>query len=162
NKEPIIGFYDVNDFHMGDMYSKGMRMIASLRQSINNDSLFFSLLKGIQSKFKYQSINTEDVVSYFNKGTGTDYTYLFDQYLRFGGIPKLSISTKSSGNDLEIRYKWIANVSNFRMPVKITGGKSEFFIYPTTEWKSTSLPNTLPDDIKIDNVHSYFDIEKTE
>jgi Peptidase family M1 domain/Peptidase M1 N-terminal domain len=162
NKEPIIGFYDVNDFHMGDMYSKGMRMIASLRQSINNDSLFFSLLKGIQSKFKYKSINTADIIYYFNAGTGNDYTYLFDQYLRFGGIPKLLISTKSSGKDLEIRYKWIANVSNFRMPVKITAGKKGFFIYPTSEWKSISLTNMSSGDIKLDNIHSYFDIEKTE
>ncbi len=162
NKEPIIGFYDVNDFRTGDMYSKGMRMIASLRQSINNDSVFFSLLKGIQSKYKYQSINTADVISYFNKGTGTDYTYLFDQYLRFGPIPKLLISKKASGKGLELRYRWNANISNFSMPVKITAGKKEFFIYPTTEWKSTSLINTLPDDIKIDNVHSYFLIEKPE
>ncbi len=162
NKEPIIGFYDVNDFHTGDMYSKGMRMIASLRQSINNDSLFFTLLKGIQSAYKYRSINTADIIAYFNKGTGTDFTYLFDQYLRFGPIPKLLISKKVSGKDLEFRYKWNANVSNFNMPVKIATGKKEFFIYPTTEWKSSSLINTSPDDIKIDNVHSYFDIEKTE
>jgi Peptidase family M1 domain/Peptidase M1 N-terminal domain len=162
NKEPIIGFYDVNDFHTGDMYSKGMRMIASLRQSINNDSLFFSLLKGIQSKFKYQSINTEDIVSYFNQGTGTDYTFLFDQYLRYAAIPKLMVSIKKSGNDIEYRYKWNANVPNFIMPVKIAAGKKEFFIYPTTEWKSISLANTSPNDIKLDNVHSYFDIEKTE
>ncbi len=162
NKESIIGFYDVNDFHMGDMYSKGMRMIASLRQSINNDSLFFSLLKGIQSKFKYQSINTEDIVSYFNQGTGTDYTFLFDQYLRYAAIPKLMVLIKKSGNDIEYRYKWNANVPNFIMPVKIAAGKKEFFIYPTTEWKSISLANTSPDDIKLDNVHSYFDIEKTE
>ena len=162
NKESIIGFYGVNDFHMGDMYSKGMRMIASLRQSINNDSLFFSVLKGIQSKYKYQSINTEDVISYINHATNTDYTYLFDQYLRYGPIPKLSISKKILGKDLELRYKWSANVSNFIMPVKITANKKELFIYPTTEWKSTSLPNTLPNDFKIDNVHSYFDIEKSE
>jgi hypothetical protein len=163
NKEPIIGFYDVNDFHTGDMYSKGIRMIASLRQSINNDSLFFSILKGIQSKYKYQSINSADIISYFNKETGTDYTYLFDQYLRYGAIPILMISKKTSGKDLEFRYKWNANVSNFRLPVKIiAANKKEFFIYPTTEWKSTSVPNNLPDDVKIDNVHSYFEIEKTD
>lgn len=163
NKESIIGFYDVNDFHTGDMYSKGMRMIASLRQSINNDSLFFALLKGIQSRFKYQSINTADIISYFNKGTGVDYTYLFDQYLRFGPIPKLLVSKKTSGKDLELRYKWNANVAGFSMPVKIiTTDKKEFFIYPTTKWKSTNLTNTSPDDLKIDDVHSYFEIEKDE
>jgi hypothetical protein len=160
NKEPIIGFYDVNDFHMGDMYSKGMRMIATLRESINNDSVFFSLLKGIQSHYKYQSINTADIISFFNKGTGTDYTYLFDQYLRFPAIPKLVISEKKSGKDLEIRFKWNANVSNFVLPVKVTTvNKKEFFIYPTTEWKSISLKDTSPKDIRIDNTFSYFDLK---
>ena len=143
NKEPIIGFYDVNDFHMGDMYSKGMRMIATLRESINNDSLFFSLLRGIQSKYKYQSINTADIISYFNKGTGTDYTYLFDQYLRYGAIPKLIISEKKSGEDLILQFKWNANVAKFALPVKIIySDKKEIFIYPTTEWKSIKLANT--------------------
>jgi aminopeptidase N len=145
---------------MGDMYSKGMRMIATLREAINNDSLFFALLKDIQSHFKYQSINTSDIVSFFNKGTGTDYTYLFDQYLRFPAIPKLTITEKRSGKDLEIRYKWIADVSGFALPVKITtAGKKEFLIYPTTEWKSMTLADTSPKEIQIDNVFSYFDLE---
>jgi hypothetical protein len=161
NKESIIGFYDVNDFHMGDMYSKGMRMIATLRESINNDSLFFSLLRGIQLKFKYQSINTADIISYFNKGTGTDYTYLFDQYLRYGAIPKLIISEKKSGEDLILQFKWNASVAKFALPVKIIyTDKKEIFIYPTTEWKSIKLAKTSQDNIRIDNVFSYFDIEK--
>jgi hypothetical protein len=163
NKEPIIGFYDVNDFHLGDMYSKGMRMIATLRESINNDSLFFSLLRGIQSKYKYQSINTADIISYFNKGTGTDYTYLFDQYLHYGAIPKLIISEKKSAEDLILQFKWNANVANFALPVKIIcPDKKEIFIYPTTEWKSIKLANTSQENIRIDNVYSYFDIEKTD
>ena len=160
NKDPIIGFYDVNDFHMGDMYSKGMRMIASLRESINNDSLFFALLKGIQSRFKYQSINTSDMISYFNKGTGTDYTYLFDQYLRYPAIPKLIISKKQTGDDLAVRYKWKADVPDFRMPVKVLpAGKDGFFIYPTTEWKTIQLPNMRSKNFKVDNINSYFDVE---
>jgi aminopeptidase N len=163
NKEPIIGFYYVNDFHMGDMYSKGMRMIATLRESINNDSLFFSMLRGIQLKYKYQSINTADIISYFNEGTGTDYTYLFDQYLRHGAIPKLIISEKKSGEDLILQFKWNANVANFALAVKIIyTDKKEIFIHPTTEWKSIKLARTSSRDIRIDNVYSYFDIEKTD
>ena len=52
NKEPIIGFYGVNDFHMGDMYTKGTRMIATLRCVMNNDSLFFNMLRGLQKHFR--------------------------------------------------------------------------------------------------------------
>jgi Peptidase family M1 domain/Peptidase M1 N-terminal domain len=163
NKEPIIGFYDVNDFHMGDMYSKGMRMIATLRNVINNDSIFFDLLRSIQSKFKYRSINTTDIVSFINAKTGTDYTYLFDQYLRYPAIPKLIVSMKKTGEDLVLQFKWNANVSNFVLPVKIsTPNKKEFFIYPATEWKSILMPKTSSKDIRIDNQFSYFDIEKTE
>ena len=160
NKEPIIGFYGVNDFHMGDMYSKGGRMIATLREAIYNDSLFFSLLKGIQSRFKYQSVSTEDIIHYFNEGTRTDYTYLFDQYLRFAAIPKLIISKEKAGKDLDLRYKWKADVPDFRLPVKLLRGDSEpLLIYPTTEWKTLHLTNTKPSALIVDNTHSYFDIQ---
>jgi Peptidase family M1 domain/Peptidase M1 N-terminal domain len=160
NKESIIGFYGVNDFHMGDMYSKGCRMIATLRNTINNDSLFFSILRGIQKKYKYQSINTADIVNYFNNTSGTDYTYIFDQYLRYGSIPKLIISASPSGKDMELRYKWVADVKDFRLPVKLsTGSKEPVSIYPTTEWKTIHLENCRSKDLHFDTVYSYFDLE---
>ncbi len=160
NKEPIIGFYDVNDFHMGDMYSKGCRMIATLRTAINNDILFFSILRGIQKKYKYQSINTADIVSYFNTATGTDYTNVFDQYLRYGPIPKLIISTNPSGKDLDLRYKWVTNVKDFRLPAKLSVGSKEFqFIYPTNEWKTIHLENCRSKDLHFDTVNTYFDLQ---
>jgi hypothetical protein len=165
NKEPIIGFYGVNDFHEGDMYPKGAHMIATLRNAINNDSLFFSLLKGIQSHFKYQSVTTSDIINYFNQGTGTDYTWLFDQYLRHAAIPKLVINMKKSGNDLEVRYKWNADITDFKLPVKVsTGSTEQLFIYPTTEWKTIRFTNSKPRDLHVDNTYSYFDIdiEKSE
>lgn len=100
------------------------------------------------------------MISYFNKGTGTDYTYLFDQYLRYPAIPKLIISKKQTGDDLAVRYKWKADVPDFRMPVKVLpAGKDGFFIYPTTEWKTIQLPNMRSKNFKVDNINSYFDVE---
>jgi len=49
NKEPVIGVYNVNHFHLGDMYSKGCLMLHTLRNVINNDSAWFGILKGIQA-----------------------------------------------------------------------------------------------------------------
>jgi hypothetical protein len=160
NKESIIGFYGVNDFHMGDMYSKGSRMIATLRNTINNDSLFFEILRGIQKKYKYQSINSADIIDYFNTATGTDYTYIFDQYLRYGPIPALIYSVNTSGKDLDLRFKWQANVKDFRLPVKMSeGSKEPVFIYPTTEWKTIHLENVSQKDLHFDNLYSYFDLK---
>jgi hypothetical protein len=88
---------------------------------------------------------------------------LFDQYLRYPAIPKLIISKSQTGKDLTIRFKWKADVPDFRMPVKAsTADKEGFFIYPTTEWKSITLPNTKSKSFKLNNIYSYFDIEKTD
>ena len=54
NKEPIIGVYDVNNFHLGDMYSKGALMLHTLRSVLADDSLFFDLLKALQTHFRYR------------------------------------------------------------------------------------------------------------
>jgi aminopeptidase N len=160
NKEPIIGFYGVNDFHMGDMYTKGARMIATLRCVMNNDSLFFNILRGLQKKFAYQSVNTKDIVGYINEITGADYTYLFDQYLKYPKIPTLNISLMQSGSGLDIRYQWTADVSDFRLPVKVSTDKAPFFIYPTSEWKTLHLDNTRAEDFHLDQIHEYYKLNK--
>jgi hypothetical protein len=156
NKEPIIGFYGVNDFHMGDMYTKGARMIATLRCVMNNDTLFFNMLRGLQKKFAYQSVSTKDIVGFINEITHTDYNYLFDQYLRYPKIPTLNLSLKPSGNGIDVRYQWQTDVSDFRLPVKVTTGKAPFFIYPTSGWKTLHLDNTRAKDFHLDQVHEYY------
>ena len=64
------------------MYSKGCRMLNTLRSCIDNDSLWFALLRGLQTRFRYQSVNTGDIVGYIDSFTKTNYTPFFDQYLR--------------------------------------------------------------------------------
>jgi hypothetical protein len=154
NKEPIIGTYGVNDFHTGDMYSKGARMLLTLQGLIANDSLWFGLLKKIQQHFRYRSINTQDLVSFINRFTGQDLTAFFDQYLRYKDLPGLLLKLIKKGDSLEVRYKWKVDVRGFHMPVKVTTAKNNFlFIYPTTQWKTMQLPRMKPGDFQIDTDH---------
>jgi len=150
NKEPIIGIYNVNHFHLGDMYSKGVLMLHTLRNIMDDDSLWFSILKGIQERFRYQAVTTEDIVGYFNQATKKDYTHFFNQYLRYPAIPELALIIKKEGSALSVQYKWNADISGFDMPVKITTGKNSFaFIFPATNWQTISLPNMKPNDFKV-------------
>lgn len=80
-KEPIIGVYGVNYFYLGDMYSKGAQMLWALQHMVG-DSVWFRALRGIQSRFRYGSVNTEEVVGCFDSFAGGDYTAFFDKYLR--------------------------------------------------------------------------------
>jgi hypothetical protein len=154
NKEPIIGAYGVNDFHMGDMYSKGARILLSLQYVIGNDSLWFGLLKSVQQHFRYRSINTQELVAFINEKTGQDFTAFFDQYLRYKDLPELLLKLKRKGGTLEVKYRWNADVSGFHMPVKATTAENHLtFIHPTTEWQTMQLPGMEPDDFQIDSNH---------
>lgn len=161
NKEPVIGVYNVNHFHMGDMYPKGGLMLHTLRNVIDNDSLWFSILKNIQEHFKYQAVTTEDIVGYFNEVAGKNYTPIFDQYLRYATIPELELLYKKNGSTLEVRYKWNTDVTGFNMPIKVTKDNADFtFIYPTNNWQTLNLQNMNQKDFKVDRTGFYVNVKE--
>jgi len=163
NKAPIIGVYDVNHFHMGDMYQKGELMLQTLRVVIGDDSLWFDIFRGIQRQYRYQPIGTEEIINYFNKATGKDYTYLFDQYLRYPGIPILVLDVQNEKDGLLVGYKWEANVNDFRMPVKITLSKGKFgWIYPTSSRQTMEIKDMQPADLKVDTTDFYIGVKPAQ
>ncbi|HEY0612196.1 MAG TPA: M1 family aminopeptidase, partial [Chitinophaga sp.] len=148
NREPVTGVYNVNHifYDIGDMYSKGSLMLNTFRGVLNNDTLWFSLLKGIQQQFRYQTLSSDELVSYICKRTGKDYTWFFDQYLKYTSLPTLEIALKEQGSNLQLKYRWQADVHSFRMPVKVTLAPDRFgFIYPTADWKMINLKQMKED-----------------
>jgi Peptidase family M1 domain len=164
NKEPIIGVYNVNHFHMGDMYLKGALLLETLRDVIDNDSLWFSIFRGIQARFRYQAVRTEDIVGYFNTATGTDYTYFFDQYLRHPHIPVLEYYFQNDKDRLSVNYRWAADVPNFHMPLKVIVAKDSLaFVYPTGSWQRMELvKGMIANDFHIDTVSFYVEGRRVE
>lgn len=161
NKEPIIGVYDVNHFHMGDMYGKGALMLHTFRNVLNNDTLWFGILKGLQEHFRYQTVTTEDIVGFINKAAQKNYTSFFDQYLRFAAIPELQLQCEKQGNSLQVKYKWNVDVKDFNMPVKITTSKNRFqLIYPTTQWQTMKLADMNETDMAADTDNFYIRVKK--
>ncbi len=160
NQKPVLGAYNVNNEGAGDMYPKGSLMLNTLRGVLDNDSLWFALFRGLAAEFRYTSITTEDVVRYVNRATGTDYTYFFDQYLRYPRLPKLDIALVVRGNALSCRYRWRADVKDFRMPVKVTTAPRVFaFIRPTTEWQTIDLGTMDPKQFRYAEDWFYIDAQ---
>ncbi|MBN9379652.1 MAG: M1 family metallopeptidase [Chitinophagaceae bacterium] len=156
NKEPIIGVYDVNHFHMGDMYPKGALMLHTLRNIIDNDSLWFNILRGIQQHFRYSTITTEDITGYISSAAGKDLSYFFDQYLRYPSIPVLMYSLEQNGSSLKVSYKWQADRPGFCMPVKWAASRGKFeFVYPRTDWQTMELKGMDRKDFKVDTDNFY-------
>jgi aminopeptidase N len=161
NKLPVIGVYNVNNFHLDDVYTKGPLMLHTIRHCINNDSIWFAALRGIQQRYRYQTVRTEDIVGYFNKASGTDYTYLFDQYLRYTAIPVLALAFHTDMGQMTVDYKWVADVPGFHMPVKVTVARDSMaFIYPTTNWQTLKLKGMTPREFRVDTDNFYVGVKE--
>jgi len=87
NDKPITGQYDVNNKGSADMYDKASNMIHTIRAIINNDSLFRTILRGLNKDFYHKTVNATDVENYISRKSGIDFKILFEQYLQTTKIP---------------------------------------------------------------------------
>ena len=131
NDIPIIGQYGVNNEGSSDMYYKGALMLNSIRHTINDDQKWWQLLLNYATTFRHQIIDTETVITFFNKESGSNLTPIFNQYLRYTAIPILEWKWKNK----KIAYRWQTDVTDFNMPIIAIINKKEVRLQPTNEWK---------------------------
>ncbi|MFI5134706.1 MAG: M1 family metallopeptidase, partial [Chitinophagales bacterium] len=103
-----------------DMYFKGAWMLHTFRSFLNDDSLFFQIIKSIQQEFALKIISTEQLIAFINQKAGKDYTPFFTQYLFHNMPPILEYKLKQKGKNLQVSYRWRTDVTNFEMPVEVT------------------------------------------
>jgi len=139
NQRPIIAPRGVNATPPQDQYFKGALFLNTLRSVIDNDQRWWMLLRDFYQHFKYQSIMTEDIVSWFNQRTRMNLTPIFNQYLRHTAIPKLELKFDDAAGT--VSYRWQVDEAGFAMPVRVGSPDNWQIIRPTTEWKTmkTSL-----------------------
>ncbi|NDK55681.1 M1 family metallopeptidase [Pontibacter fetidus] len=131
NDKPIIGVYNVNESGSGDMYPKGANMLHTLRQIVNNDEKWRSILRGLNKDFYHQTVTTQQIEDYLSQHIGRDLSPIFDQYLRDVRIPKLEYQVEGK----KLKYRWSNTVPDFNMPVKVYVNGKATWLEPTTTWK---------------------------
>jgi len=132
NTKTIIGKYDVNFEGSGDMYPKGANMLHTLRQIVNDDEKWRTILRGLNSTFYHQTVTTKQIEDYLSKNVGLNLNSFFDQYLRDIRIPTLEYKLKNK----TLSYRWTNCVSDFNIPVKVTLNGKEQWLKPQTKWTS--------------------------
>lgn len=145
NDKPIIGNYDVNNEGSSDMYYKGANMLHTLRQIVDNDEKWRSILRGLNSTFYHQTVTTKQIENYLSSNAGLDLQPFFDQYLRDTRIPTLEYFFK----DNKMGFRWTNCAEGFNMPVKIFINGKEQWLKPTVEWASNPISVDNPK-LKID------------
>ena len=132
NDVPIIGPYGVNKEGSGDMYYKGSNLIHIIRQLMDNDEKFKSLLRSINKQFYHKTITSKQLEKYIIDLTGIPLEKVFDQYLRTTQIPILEYKKVKN----QIEFRWTNCVDDFQLRVKLENGE---WLTCSTEWKKTEL-----------------------
>lgn len=156
NDGPIIGPYGVNKEGSSDMYDKGSAMLNMLRTVLKNDAKWRQLLRGLSSTFYHQTVTGQQIIDYFNRESGQDFTKIFDQYLRHRGLPVLEFRFEN-GKTLA---RWVADVEKFDVPVRVRlkGGEYQF-ITPTTKFVVIKeLVGATKENLEVDTFNYYIGV----
>ncbi len=142
---PMVENRDVNEqaFASSDIYMKGATMLHNLRCILNNDKLFFGLLRNFYNINRYKTVNTQDFINYANQYTGQNLSPFFHKFLYHEDPPVLEYSYKKNGNNILFYYQWIGVEPGFTMPFCIkTANNKNYRLTGTTEQKQIVLKNT--------------------
>ena len=142
NDRPVIGHYGVNEEGSGDMYPKGAVMLHSIRQAINNDSLFRNILIGLNKDFYHQTVTTQQIENYISNKANFNFTKTFDQYLRTTQIPIFNYYYDSTQKIFTYQYKNC--VVGFNLPINVVYKNNAISLLPMDYESKKRL-------IKIDN-----------
>jgi aminopeptidase N len=141
NRTPIITERGLHRTPPQDMYFKGALFLHTLRGVVNNDDVWWKLIRDFYQAHKYKNIMTEDVVAFFNSRLKRDLTPIFDQYLRRTALPVLELDFSTTPGS--VRYRWKADEPGFNMPIKVGDPRAWQVVSPTAEWKTMTTPLNL-------------------
>lgn len=144
NDRPIIGMYNVNNEGSGDMYYKGGNMLHTIRQILNDDEKWRSILRDMNKDFWHSVVKGSQIEAYLSEKTGINLKPVFDQYLRDVRIPVFEYVV--SGNALS--FRWNNCVPGFNMPLKIYVSGKEMNITPTEDFQTIQVQKNAH--IKVD------------
>ena len=137
NKRPVIGPFNVNysNYKDSDPYGKGALVLHTLRNIMDDDKLFFDILKTYYQKYQYSIVTTKDFINIVNEMTQKNYDWFFNQYLYSRVCPQLEwYSEYNFGTDETIlKYKWNNVGTEFKLPVVVETDYGKTIIFPTPE-----------------------------
>ena len=149
-RSPVLGYRDVNNRgNHTDMYYKGSWMLHSIRNTISNDSLWFSIIKGLAQDFAMHNCDGIDVIDYICDRSGKDLRAIFNQYLAQADSPVLKYKFKKKRGLLYLFYKWESATSGFDMPIHISvTDVEEFRVFPNSKYQVLEIGNVPEKQVK--------------
>ncbi len=136
NNIPIVGNENENHWALhGDTYMKGAWVMHTLRNVIDDDELWFKILKEFMVENAKGFANTRDFFNKVHSITGTDLWYFAEQYFYTPHQPEIEFYQ----NDNKFFYRWSNINDNFKMPLDLMVNGKEIRVYPTKEYQALNI-----------------------
>ncbi len=136
NEIPIVGNENENHWALhGDTYMKGAWVMHTLRSVINDDKIWFEILKEFMVENAKGFANTNDFFKKVYEKTGKDYWYFAQQYFYSPHQPELEYYQTNS----QFYYKWNNVNDNFIMPLDLLVNGDVFRVVPKKEYQSFDI-----------------------
>ena len=137
NEIPIVGNENENHWALhGDTYMKGAWIMHTLRSVINNDEIWFKILKEFMVENAKGFANTRDFFNKVEEKTGEDFWYFAEQYFYSPNQPVLEYYQDENN----YHYRWINVNDNFIMPIDLlVNGSIKEFIHQKSLGKLVSI-----------------------
>ena len=136
-RRAIVGHSGEYYWGFEDAYTKGAWILHTLRSVLDDDAMFFGILKGFQQEFAAQIVCTEDLVEYINNATVKDFTPFFDQYIFDRRPPTLEYSLTKD----KLLYRYTGILPEFSMPVNVLVNKDEVRLQPSMATQTLTIPD---------------------
>lgn len=151
NKFPMQGprHQDYHGWKDNDIYYKGTWVLQTLRYSVNNDSLWFAMLREMGAHFRHQLISSEDMVQFICQRLPTIKKPVLNQYLNYSNLPFLYVKLIRGKGTQWLEYRWAADVKNFSLNLPVHSAAGTVFLKPGTGKKRIKVPKDFSiDDVK--------------
>lgn len=136
NEIPIVGRENENHWALhGDTYMKGAWIMHTLRSVVNDDKIWFEILKEFMEENAKDFADTNDFFKKVYNKTGIDYWYFAQQYFYSPNQPILEYYQ----TDRRFYYRWNNVNDNFSMPIDfLVNGAAKRF-NPTRDFQSFTI-----------------------
>lgn len=132
-KQPMVGPYDVNFTDADtDVYFKGAWMLHTMRNSLDNDSLFFGYLKACYQHFFKQVTNSQEMLAFWLLHMGESYRPAWEHYLYKPQLPVLAWQKQGKGKKAKWYYRYEDVAQNFHLPLILSGQSMQ----PNGRWQA--------------------------
>ncbi len=128
NKLPVVGPINSNYWAFGDSYVKGAWIMHTLRHVIDDDELWFDILRSFAVKNAKSHVSTEDFLNHVIYKTRYNFQLIFYQYFYTHKPPVFEYYQDGK----KFFYRWDA-VSGFDMPIDINLNGAELRINPKND-----------------------------